>query len=202
MLFESGAGLLLGSNTMGSRSARKHRERVKAASAGLFGFGVHAKTLVADVPAEYLRWCLDDCEYGSPCWKLCRNELLRRERIHDRMCYEIDAPSRLVEKKFKVLTGPNASTVDRLDSVCAVEPVDIGDGVDGQMSPWGIRYPLGWNEMTRGERSAWKKRASAEFLKRPIGASVTVANYREKRKASKASTVEPAIRETGDNCDA
>ena len=185
---------------MGSRSARKHRERVKAASLGLLGFGVHAKTLVADVPAEYLRWCLDEYAIGSREWKLCKNELLRRERIHDRICYESNAPARLVAKQFKVLTGPNAVQKRRPDSSVA-EAVDIGDGVDGAMSPWGIRYPNGWNEMTRGERAAWKKRASAEFLKRPLGASVTVANYREKRKSLKANTVKPAIQDSGDNRD-
>lgn len=187
---------------MGSRSARKHRERVKAASAGLLGFGVHAGTVVADVPGEYLRWCLDQYAIGTWQWKRCTNELLRRERIHDRACYEFDAPARLAAKQFKVLTGPKAVKNRRPDSNVSVGPVDIGDGADGQLSPWGIRYPTGWNEMTRGERRAWKKRASAEFLKRPIGASVTVQNYREKRKASKASTVEPAIQDSGESCDA
>ncbi len=178
---------------MGSRSVRKHRERVKALSSGLLGFGVHATTLVADVPAEYLRWCLDEYEVGTYRWKLCQNELLRRERIHDRICYEADAPARTAGKSFRVLTGPKAVKKSRPDISGVV--VDIGDGIDGELSPWGIRYPTGWNEMTRGERRAWKKRASVEFLNRPIGesASLTVSNYREKRKALSASRVEPAI---------
>lgn len=154
---------------MGSRSVRRHRERVKAVSSGLLGFGVHSNTKVADVPAEYLRWCLDEYDAGTYRWKLAKNELLRRERLHDQICYEADAPARLIAKQFKVLTGPKASKNRRLDSEVLVEPVDIGDGSDGQLSPWGIRYPLGWNEMTRGERNAWKKRASVEFQKRPLG---------------------------------
>ena len=199
--FSSPGSVLHRRVAVGSRSARKHRERVKAASAGLLGFGVHSGTVVADVPGEYLRWCLDQYAIGTWQWKRCQNELFRRERIHDRACYEFDAPARLAAKQFKVLTGPKAVKNRRPDSIVSVERVDIGDGADGQLSPWGIRYPMGWNEMTRGERRAWKKRASAEFLKRPIGASVTVQNYREKRKASKASTVEPAIQDSGDSRD-
>jgi hypothetical protein len=168
----------------------------------LLGFGVHAGTVVADVPGEYLRWCLDEYDVGTWQWKLCTNELLRRERVHDRACYELDAPARLAAKQFSVLTGPNAVKNRRRDSIVSVERVDIGDGADGQLSPWGVRYPMGWDEMTRGERRAWKKRASAEFLKRPIGASVTVQNYREKRKASKVNTVKPVIQGSGEASDA
>ena len=178
---------------MGSR-----RNRARTAKYGKYfqrplGFGVHAATARCDVPAEYLRWCLDEFPRNSVNWVITNNELLRRERLHDRICYEADSAARLVAKDFKVLTGPKALPKRRPDIVCVV--VDIGDGVDGELSPWGVRYPTGWNEMTRGERRAWKKRASVEFLNRPIGesASLTVSSYREKRKALSATRVEPAI---------
>ncbi len=152
---------------MGSRSKKRHRAKANAASALVFGYGVHAKTLLRDVPGEYLRFCMDsEFDRGTKEWKLCRDELLRRERIHDRICYELNAPARVAAKQFKVLTGNRAVKAELRDSV------DIGDGADGLMSPWGVRYPLGWNEMTRGERAAWKKRASEEFQNRPLGQPV------------------------------
>jgi hypothetical protein len=163
---------------MGSRSKKKHRAKANAASGLKFGYGIHRDTLLCDVPAQYLRWCMDgEFAQGTKEWKLCRDELLRRERLHDRLCYELNAPARVAAKQFKVLTGKQAVTAELLDSV------DIGDGVDGSMSPWGVRYPIGWNEMTRGERSAWKKRASVEFQKRPLGQAVpekTITHVKQK----------------------
>ena len=192
--------VLIGRVAMGSRKNRKIAAKYGKYYQRPLGFGVHAACPRCDVQAEYLRWCLTEFPKNSPNWLIANNELTRRERAHDQRCYEADAPARLIARQFKVLTGSKASKNRMRDSI-ASKAVDIGDGVSGSISPWGIRYPDGWDLMTRGERSAWKRRASEEFLKKPLGVEshTSVGAYLSKKKSPLQTSVKPAITQRGES---
>jgi hypothetical protein len=89
--------------------------------------------------------------------------------------------------------------------VCSPESVNVGDGVGGSVSPWGICYPDDWLVMPMEERKEWKIKSSQLFLNRslsnkrppkkqkPAVRYLNVEQFRQHVKASSASRVEPAI---------
>ena len=178
---------------MGSRRNKKKRDRVDKAADRELTFGKFEGVKLRDAPGPYVRWCVENMKKGSDAHKMFSAEMLRRERVHDRDCYEKNAAARTAGKAFKVLTGSKASENRRLDSNVSAG-ADTGDGVEGTVSPWGVVYPEGWGDMTRGERSAWKKAASKRFVDKPLGAVVgmTLEQFQKARRA-KHTSVKPAI---------
>lgn len=168
-------------------SSRKSTQRKRAIqdfeSRRLMTEGIHNGTPLRDVPAEYLRRLIYAAPKNSAKYRQYSGEMARREREHEKLCFEAESTAK---RQLPVNTpmSSNNPTSKRRETIYTGNAVDLGDGVPGAVSPWGIRYPEDWHVMTKGERKAWKERASVVFAQSSLSMKkpMTMSEYRKSRK--------------------